>query len=168
MDFNSIEQLIKAVSDSKLTLFDIESDGLKIKMEKKVEQIVKENVDTVPTTLKSDLIQQQSFLKQQVYDLPENHEEQVVAAVTKAEEETNDEFIVKSPIVGTFYSSPSEKSEAYIKIGSKVKKGDVICIIEAMKLMNEIESEVDGEITQIFVENEQMVEYGQQLFKIKL
>ncbi|MDP4177556.1 MAG: acetyl-CoA carboxylase biotin carboxyl carrier protein [Bacillota bacterium] len=168
MDFNSIEQLIKAVSDSKLTLFDIESDGLKIKMEKKVEQIVVENADKAPTILKSDLLQQQSSLEQQIYDLSENHEEQVVASVTKAEEETSDEFIVKSPIVGTFYSAPSVDAEAFIKIGSKVKKGDVICIIEAMKLMNEIESEVDGEITQIFAENEQMVEYGQQLFKIKL
>ena len=74
---------------------------------------------------------------------------------------------VKSPMVGTFYSSPSPKDEPYVKVGDKVKKGDVLCVIEAMKLMNEIESEYDGEIVEICVKNEDMVEYGTTLFKIK-
>ena len=74
---------------------------------------------------------------------------------------------VKSPMVGTFYSAPSPKDEPYVKVGDKVKKGDVLCVVEAMKLMNEIESEFDGEIVEICVKNEDMVEYGTTLFKIK-
>ena len=74
---------------------------------------------------------------------------------------------IKSPMVGTFYSSPSPKDLPYVKVGDKVKKGDVLCVVEAMKLMNEIESEYDGEIVEICVENEDMVEYGTTLFKIK-
>ena len=74
--------------------------------------------------------------------------------------------IVESPIVGTYYNSPSPDADPYIRIGSSVKKGDVLCIIEAMKLMNEIEADQDGEIAEILVENEQGVEYGQPLFRI--
>jgi acetyl-CoA carboxylase biotin carboxyl carrier protein len=73
---------------------------------------------------------------------------------------------VKSPMVGVFYSSPSPESEPFVKIGDKVKKGDVLCIIEAMKLMNEIVSEVDGEVVDICVKNGQVVEFSQILFKI--
>ena len=167
MDYNSIEQLIQAVSDSKLTLFEIESDGLHLKMEKKVEQIVVEKVNEV-SSLAAPVLKQQTYEKTKNQDLSQNLEEQVSVSETKIVEEASNEFIVKSPIVGTFYITPSVDAPQFVKVGSKVKKGDVLCIIEAMKLMNEIESEVDGEITQIFVENEQMVEYGQQLFKIKL
>lgn len=78
-----------------------------------------------------------------------------------------DLFLVTSPIVGTFYASPSPGAEAFVKIGSHVDSGATLCIIEAMKLMNEIESEVSGEITRIFVENGQPVEYGQSLFGIR-
>lgn len=74
---------------------------------------------------------------------------------------------IDSPIVGTFYDSPSPDAEAYVKVGSKVKKGDVVCIIEAMKLMNEIEAEVEGEIVEILTSNEGPVEYGQALYKVK-
>lgn len=74
---------------------------------------------------------------------------------------------VKSPMVGVFYSSPSPDSEPYVTVGSRVKKGDVLCIIEAMKLMNEITAEADGEITEICVNNGDIVEYGQPLFCMK-
>ena len=74
---------------------------------------------------------------------------------------------IKSPIVGTFYVSSSPDAPAYVKVGDKVKKGDILCIIEAMKLMNEIESDTDGEIVEILVQNEAPVEYGQVLFKIQ-
>lgn len=82
----------------------------------------------------------------------------------KQEEKCN---IVKSPMVGTFYSSSSPKEAPYVKVGDKVKKGDVLCIVEAMKLMNEIEADYDGEIIEICVNNEDIVEYGTPLFKIK-
>jgi acetyl-CoA carboxylase biotin carboxyl carrier protein len=78
-----------------------------------------------------------------------------------------DLHIVKSPIVGTFYGSPSPGAEAFVSVGSKVESGQPLCIIEAMKLMNEIESDVAGEIVRIFVENGQPVEYGESLFGIR-
>ena len=74
---------------------------------------------------------------------------------------------IKSPMIGVFYSSPSPEAAPYVKAGDIVKKDDVLCIIESMKLMNDILSDVDGEIVDICVENEQVVEYGQTLFKIK-
>ena len=70
-------------------------------------------------------------------------------------------------MVGTFYESSSPKANPFVKVGDRVKKGDVLCIIEAMKLMNEIESEYDGEIVEVCVKNEEMVEFGKPLFKIK-
>jgi len=78
-----------------------------------------------------------------------------------------DLFLVKSPIVGTFYGSPSPGAEPFVKIGVFVESGQTLCIVEAMKLMNEIESEVSGEVLRIFAENGQPVEYGQPLFGIR-
>jgi acetyl-CoA carboxylase biotin carboxyl carrier protein len=78
-----------------------------------------------------------------------------------------DLFLVKSPIVGTFYPSPSPGAEPFVKIGSHIDAGQTLCIVEAMKLMNEIEAEVSGEVLRIFVENGQPVEYGQPLFGIR-
>ena len=78
-----------------------------------------------------------------------------------------DLFLVKSPIVGTFYASPSPGAEPFVKIGNHIDSGQTLCIVEAMKLMNEIESEVSGEVLRIFAENGQPVEYGQPLFGIR-
>lgn len=80
---------------------------------------------------------------------------------------TEDLHLVKSPIVGTYYESPSPGTEAFVKVGTFVETGKVLCIVEAMKLMNEIESDVTGEVVRIFVENGQPVEYGQPLFGIR-
>ncbi len=74
---------------------------------------------------------------------------------------------IESPIVGTFYDAPSPDADAFVKVGDQVKKGQVVCIIEAMKLMNEIEAEAEGEIVEIMVSNEGPVEYGQPLYKLK-
>ena len=79
----------------------------------------------------------------------------------------DDLHVVKSPIVGTFYSSPSPDAASFVTVGSRVDSGQVLCIIEAMKLMNEIESDVSGEVARIFVENGQPVEYGEPLFGIR-
>jgi acetyl-CoA carboxylase biotin carboxyl carrier protein len=80
---------------------------------------------------------------------------------------TEDLHLVKSPIVGTYYESPSPGTEAFVKVGTYIETGKVLCIVEAMKLMNEIESDVSGEVIRIFVENGQPVEYGQPLFGIR-
>ena len=91
----------------------------------------------------------------------------VESSVVTDVDESTDLLIVKSPIVGTFYRSPGPEAKSFVEVGDKVGKGQVLCIIEAMKLMNEIDSEDDGEITKIFVENGQPVQYGDQLFSIR-
>jgi acetyl-CoA carboxylase biotin carboxyl carrier protein len=89
------------------------------------------------------------------------------AAALAAEADAEKLHIVKSPIVGTFYASPNPSAPAFVQLGDRVATGQVLCIIEAMKLMNEIESDVSGEIARIFVENGQPVEYGETLFAIR-
>jgi acetyl-CoA carboxylase biotin carboxyl carrier protein len=89
------------------------------------------------------------------------------SAPAHAEESTEGLHIVRSPIVGTFYASPSPDAPSYVKVGDTIQKGDVLCLIEAMKLMNEIEADVSGQLVRHFVENGQPVEYGQSLFGIK-
>ena len=140
MEYEKIKQLINDVGNSNLSSIDINfPDGTKISMKK------------------------------------ENNQEKVVInnAVTKAEEvvtkkeENENAKIVKSPMVGTFYIKPSPTSNPYVEIGKDVKKGDTLCIIEAMKLMNEIESEFSGKITEILVKDGEPVEYGTELFKIE-
>ncbi len=86
------------------------------------------------------------------------------AAAEPAAEELH---VLKSPIVGTFYAAPSPDAEPYVEVGDRVKKGQVLCIVEAMKLMNEIESDVDGEIVEIHPRNAQPVEFGEPLFAIR-
>ena len=81
--------------------------------------------------------------------------------------EVDDDAYINSPIVGTFYSAPSPEAKAFVAVGDKVKAGDTICVLEAMKLMNEVEADFDCEIEAILVSNEQKVEYGQPLFRVK-
>ena len=84
-----------------------------------------------------------------------------------AEEESEEELYITSPIVGTFYSAPAPDAPAFVKVGDHVKNGQTVCILEAMKLMNEIQAEYDCEIDAVLVSNEQKVEYGQPLFRVK-
>lgn len=144
MEYEKIKQLMNDMGNSKLTSIDIDfPDGTKIGMKK-------ESTKEIQVIQKSE-------------QLNENEKQIEVAE----KEELQDEEIVKSPMVGTFYSKPSPNANSYVEIGQKVKKGDVLCIVEAMKLMNEIESEFDGEITEILVQDGESVEYGKPLFKIK-
>ena len=89
------------------------------------------------------------------------------AAPAEAEEESLELAVVKSPIVGTFYRSPEPGAASFVEVGERVKKDQVLCIIEAMKLMNEITSEYDGEVISVYVENGKPVQYGERLFAIK-
>lgn len=146
MEFGQIIDLIKAVSDSNLTEFEIQDGETKISMET--------NKETKQITVTAPLAQPQLSAVQPA----------VVQEEEKAEEKTGN--IVKSPLVGTFYQSASPESEPFVKEGDTVKKGQVLGIVEAMKLMNEIESEYDGTVKEILVKNEQMVEFGQPIFVI--
>ncbi len=99
---------------------------------------------------------------------PVVHATPQVAAVTPKPQATDAKYhIITSPFVGTFYASPAPTKPAYVKVGDKVKTGQALCVLEAMKIMNEIDADINGEIVEICVENESLVEFGQPLFKIK-
>ena len=147
MEYEKIKQLMEDMGASKLSEVSIDfPDGTKISMKKEEKQVVKitesENVLTVK----------------------EKYQKEEQIAEIEANESRN---IIKAPMVGTFYAKPSPDSQPFVKIGQKVKKGEVLCIIEAMKLMNEIESEFDGEIEEILIQDGECVEYGKPLFIIK-
>src|SRR5665647_749892 len=169
MDYKNIQELIKTVSESTLTSFEIESEGIRIKMDKKEKQVIVERTPANTSSVEQvnlDPISRANIASNEVYvEKLENNIARTIEDVSKTIPEEN-LFVVKSPIVGTMYSSPSAESKNFVKVGSKVKIGDTLCILEAMKLMNEIESEVDGEIVEVLVSNEDMVEYGQPLFKM--
>ncbi|SHE72120.1 acetyl-CoA carboxylase biotin carboxyl carrier protein [Clostridium fallax] len=162
MDYSSIKELISIINDSKLTTFEMELDGVVLKMKKGESSSQKKDEDLKEThhESKSKVEKKRSELK----------EESINSAIKiediEEKEEINGEM-VNAPLVGTFYSSPGEGKDNFVKIGDNVKKGDVLCILEAMKIMNEIQSPRDGKIVKILVENEQMVEYGQPLFIIE-
>ena len=146
MDYNEIKKLITDIGESKVDEVNLEfPDGIKISV-KKNNQIIKE------------------ILKQNPNEILENKEQTIETKQTT----TNENYkIVKSPMVGTFYLKPSPTEKPYVEIGQTIKKGETLCIIEAMKLMNEIESEYAGEIVEILVKDGETVEYGTELFKIK-
>ena len=156
MDYKDIKKLMDDMGNSKLDSLDIEfPDGIKISMTKNSQK------EVVVTTKGTDVMEASTPIA--VPAVTEKKEDSLVAMDNKEENYK----IVKSPMVGTFYESSSPDAEAFVKIGDKVKKGQVLCIVEAMKLMNEIESEFDGEIVEVCVKNEDVVEYGMPLFKIK-
>ena len=144
MEYEKIKQLIEDMGNSKITSLDIEfPDGMKVKMEKSTEKVVAtEKIET-----------------------PREYVE-VVKTEEKPEEKVVEGNIIKSPMIGTFYSKPSPDSMPYVEIGTVVKKGTVLCIVEAMKLMNEIESEFDGKIVEVLVKDGEPVDYGKPLFRI--
>ena len=143
MEYEKIKQLIEEMGNSKLTEVDIEfPDGTKISMKKdKIQERIIQNTSII----KNDTIENQ--IKEDTTEKKGN--------------------IIKSPMVGTFYLKPSPTAEPYIEIGKEVKKGDVLCIIEAMKLMNEIESEYTGKVIEILVKDGEAVEYGTPLLRIE-
>ena len=144
MELENLLKLIEIVSASELTGFRYEENGVKIDMSKKKEKL--QVVQSEPELI---------FAGKTVSSMDE----------TVKEENTEGE-VVTSPLVGTYYEAPAEDAEAFVKVGDRVKKGQTLAIIEAMKLMNEIESEYDGVIKEIMVKNGQPVEYGQPLFRI--
>ena len=138
MDFEKIKELIDDMGNSKLTSIDIDfPDGTKISMKKDRE--ILDNIKLNKSEEKENL--------------------------EKSIEEKG--YIVKSPMIGTFYTKSSPTANPYVEIGKEVKKGDTLCIIEAMKLMNEIQSDYSGKITEIFIEDGSNVEYGTKLFRIE-
>ncbi len=138
MDFENLITLIKTVSDSAVTEFQYEKEGVKLRMKKRTAQqpAIPENAPVVQT---------------------------IVPEPDKAEVEGH---LIKSPLVGRFYVAPAEDAEPFVTVGSSVKQGQIVAIVEAMKLMNDIESDFDGVISEVLVQNGDTVEYGQPLFRI--
>ncbi|MGN0263079.1 MAG: acetyl-CoA carboxylase biotin carboxyl carrier protein [Oliverpabstia sp.] len=147
MEFENLIQLIKTVSSSELTEFSMKDGDFKVSMNKKKEvQIVADG--NMAAEIPVFTAQTVAPEKESVESEPEGNQ-------------------VKAPLVGTFYSASAPDAAPFVKVGDTVKKGQVLGIIEAMKLMNEIESEYEGVVEAILVENGQMVEYGQNLFTIR-
>lgn len=140
MEFEQLLKLIDHVSDSKLTSFQYETEDTRISMKCRTTNTVVQAPEVIE------------------YKLPVNE---------KVSEETKEGNIITAPLVGIFYVAPAEDAEPFVKKGDSVTKGQVVAIVEAMKLMNEIESGFDGEIVEIYVENGEAVEYGQPLFRVK-
>jgi acetyl-CoA carboxylase biotin carboxyl carrier protein len=138
MELEDLKELIQFLKETDITELQIEKEGIKVK------------------------IKREKFLSH--LEMPLQRPAGLITETT--EEEAQRLITVTSPIVGTFYRAPSPDADPFVEVGLKVKKGQVLCIIEAMKLMNEIESEVDGIVVKGLVENGQPVEYGEPLFLI--
>ncbi|WP_420493769.1 acetyl-CoA carboxylase biotin carboxyl carrier protein [Macrococcus psychrotolerans] len=142
MNLEHIKLLIDMVDRSEITEFNYEDKELKVVLKKEKEKV------TAPV---KQLTQEQIQVKE----------------ITTTEEHNEDTITINAPMVGTFYKSPSPEADPYVKVGDKVTNDSIVCILEAMKLFNEIQAEVSGEIIEILVEDGQLVEYGQPLFKVK-
>ncbi|MBT2687043.1 acetyl-CoA carboxylase biotin carboxyl carrier protein [Bacillus sp. ISL-47] len=161
-----IRELIKLVNDSNIDEFVYEHEGSKIKMKKKVnEAAVVQQVQpaAVPPAPAPQPVQAAAVTVEEPRSEAPAKEP---APQAKAADDADLHKIV-SPMVGTFYQSSSPDADAYVKAGSKVAKDSIVCIVEAMKLFNEIEAEVNGEIVEVLVKDGQLVEYGQPLFLVK-
>lgn len=146
MDLEKIEGLVKIIENSSLTEFSIKDGDTKITMSKLTHPpVVTTGIAPAPVP--------------QAASAP--------AADKAKEEEADDIELILAPIVGTFYSASAPDVPAFVKVGDHVKNGQTVCILEAMKLMNEIQCDYDCEIEAVLVSNEQKVEYGQPLFRVK-
>jgi acetyl-CoA carboxylase biotin carboxyl carrier protein len=160
MDLNYLKKLIKILDTSNVAEIEIEEEGTRIKLSKPKPKL-SANLSPV------NIAQPQSQILSG-NTVSEKSNEEVKVEVAKAEfPKVENVYEVRSPMVGTFYRAPSPEADSYVNIGSNVTIGSVLCIIEAMKLMNEIESDVSGKIIKILVENGQPVEYNQPLFLIE-
>lgn len=152
MEFNEIKELIGIIDSSNLRSFELSNNGAFIKMSKNT-------ADTVSTS--APIVVAETVSAQETQAVVQKAE-----STEKPKAEALGGNVVKAPLVGTFYASPAPEKPNFVSVGSKVKKGDVLCIIEAMKIMNEVVSQFDGEIAEVLATPEALVEYGQPLFRI--
>ena len=156
MDYQQILELVKEVSKAGLTNFEYTEGNIRIAM-------------SCPQPEEKIVVPASNLVLQEAAGAGANTVETAAPAQQEPEQiaEEKGGNVVKSPLVGTFYAASSEDAQPFVKVGDTVKKGQTLAIVEAMKLMNEIESEFDGVVTEILVENEDNVEYGQPLFRIQ-
>lgn len=165
-----IRELIKLVDQSSIDEFVYEHEGSKISMKKSAVEAVAA-VKPVVQAVQAQPVSAAPAAVAPVAPAAPAPKQEIAAVETKVEEsnqvDTSDLHKITSPMVGTFYASPSPDADAYVKVGSKVSKDSIVCIVEAMKLFNEIEAEVNGEIVEVLAKDGQLVEYGQPLFLVK-
>jgi len=157
-EIERIEQLLRFMTEHNLEEFEYSRGDLRIRLKKPGANVV---LAAAPRPA-AEIIVPSALSAPEPVTSPKGGE--AVATDVRGGEDLQ---LITSPIVGTFYGSPSPGSEPFVKVGSHVDKGQTLCIVEAMKLMNEIESEISGEVLRIFVENGAPVEYGQPLFGIR-
>ena len=148
MDIKFVKEIMKEFQACELTKLELKYDDVEIKLEKKIETIIAGPMAPPIAPI-------------QCMPAPA-----VFGGITESKVAQVDGYAVKSPMVGTVYMASSPEAPPFVTVGKKVKKGDVICIIEAMKLMNEVEAEVDGEVVEILAQNEAMVQFGETLVVI--
>jgi acetyl-CoA carboxylase biotin carboxyl carrier protein len=160
MDLDHIKQILDLVRQHELSEFEFEQNGLRLKIRKDTGR--SDVALAAPPPVAAAAGAPASAAPAPSVAAPAG-----ASAPPAAQDADVELAVVKSPIVGTFYRSPEPEAPSFVEIGASVKKGQVLCIIEAMKLMNEIDSEYDGEIVNIYVENGQPVQYGERLFAIR-
>ena len=162
MNFNEVKELISILDDSKLAYFELENEDGYIKIDKSMSRdYVSNKMQNEVSAIENKEEKQHNNTISSKINIKENEN-----MTNKSQLEENIDFI-KSPIVGTFYSKSSPDAESFVQKGDKVSKGDIVCIVEAMKLMNEINAEFNCEIVEIMAQEGKMVQYGQELFKVK-
>lgn len=159
MTFDEIKELIDKIDNSDIRTFELSMDGAMISMSKNIDSAVKKAVMPITNNEMNTLVN----IAEETFKNTASDDAKTVSSNASSEKSGK---LIKSPIVGTFYSSSSPDKPSFVNIGDKVKSGDIVCIVEAMKIMNEITSDFDGEVAEILVNNEEMVEYGQPLFRI--
>ncbi|MCK1999046.1 acetyl-CoA carboxylase biotin carboxyl carrier protein [Psychrobacillus psychrodurans] len=163
MKIQEIREIIKLVDQSSLDEFLYESEGTKIKLKKNAKGTVNSNSETFDS---SSIVEQPKQVEVKAPIVQEIPKEPVVVETAEDVADSSLHTII-SPMVGTFYQSSSPDAAAYVEVGTKVSSDSIVCIVEAMKLFNEIEAEIDGEVVEILVKDGQLVEYGQPLFLVK-
>lgn len=168
MKVEQVLELVKAVSDSELTEFKYEEDGVKLSLKKTSDKIVQVPAPAAPVAAPviAPAVMPAAPVPAAAPAAPANTPAEAPAAAQETGDDMPAGNVVKSPLVGTFYAAPAEDAEPFVKVGDSVKEGQVLAIVEAMKLMNEIESDFTGTVKEILVENGQGVEFGQPLFVI--
>jgi acetyl-CoA carboxylase biotin carboxyl carrier protein len=164
VNMDELRELIQLIRENDFTEFELEREGYRVRFRRGLEAAAETRASDSTNSTQSTTSSTTTAAEARGSSPAPTHPG---AKAQTAASEDQDLYIIPSPIVGTFYRSPSPNVDSFVKIGSRVEPDTVVCIIEAMKLMNEIQAEATGEVAKIYVENGQPVEYGQPLFGIK-
>jgi acetyl-CoA carboxylase biotin carboxyl carrier protein len=158
MDFNEIKKLVKLVENANIASLEIEDGDMQIRIDKAYPEAA------TPMSVYSAAVSPQPVAPPAA---PAIEVSPAASAAIPAESDNAGTIAIKAPMVGTFYRSPSPEADSFVEVGTRVKIGQTLCILEAMKIMNEIEAELDGTITEVLVENGQPVQFDQVIFRIE-